>query len=156
MPIIDIWGWIILFCGSCPANCRMFSNIYPPGTRSTSLPQFWQPEPSSVTAGCPMVENHWFSGKILRSLFKWASLSQAETALWLWQLLRQAASGAVVARALVADRSSGGRVLPFFHLPGDLASLCQDGFSGGPVITNLGRKNLRTYSSPLTRSKPVT
>lgn len=81
LSIIDIWGWIILFCGSCPANCRMFSNIYPPDAQSTSLPQFWQPEPSPVTARCPVVENHWSSGKILRSLFKWPHKSGNSTVI---------------------------------------------------------------------------
>lgn len=49
----------------------------------------------------------------------------------------------------MTDRSSDGGVPPFFHLPGDLTSLCQEGFSGGPVIKKSGQEEFKDMFLPV-------
>lgn len=69
--LVTFWGWIILCCGGCPLNCRMFRTL--PGLHPqdvSSIPSF--PSPLIVTIKIPtdiakypwgqkslLVENHW-------------------------------------------------------------------------------------------------
>ena len=53
LSTVDILGWKILCCGSCPVNCGMFS-LYLVGAGSCPLIPFWQSKRSSGITQCPL------------------------------------------------------------------------------------------------------
>ena len=77
----DLWGWIILCCGTASVYCRLFSSTSGlcPLNTSRSLPRVDQPEMSPDVARCPpwgkilSAENHcdkqWVTGNWNRSSF---------------------------------------------------------------------------------------